>query len=108
MVSGWAAAAAVHSAGSGHLPGELVFLLTVAAAVLAARVGGWVARTAQLDSYTLMSPDTLAVSAAVVAGTAAAWAGRTVGFEVIPTVLVGLIVGATVRGTYRRHARTQH
>jgi hypothetical protein len=42
------------------------------------------------------------VTAAALTGAAAAWAVRSVGFEAIPTVLVGLLVGATVRGTYRR------
>jgi hypothetical protein len=49
----------------------------------------------------------LDVAAAVVTGCAAAWAGHTTGFEAVPTVLVGLLAGATVRGTYRRRLRTR-
>lgn len=105
VLSGWAAADAVHTVGAGHLPTLLVLLLEAAAGVLAFRVALGAAKAAGLGSRTQARAETLARAAAVVAGAAAGWAVHTVGFEIVPTLLVALLVAATVRGTYRRHAQ---
>lgn len=42
------------------------------------------------------------VTAAVVSGWAATWAMTTLGINPVPSVIVGLLIWATVTGRYRR------